>query len=79
MGDLNNLFQQFLRERRYLQNITPKAVGWDEAAPVLLENALGGEAFVDKVPQVTVHGGVAQFPTRIHTTLGGAPRSTLRR
>lgn len=32
MGDLNHLFQQFLRERRYLQNITPKTVAWYEAA-----------------------------------------------
>lgn len=32
MADLTLLFQQFLRERRYLHNVTPKTVAWYEAA-----------------------------------------------
>jgi hypothetical protein len=32
MSDLSSLFQQFLRERRYLHNITPKTEAWHEAA-----------------------------------------------
>ena len=41
MSDLNTLFQQFLRERRYLQNITPKTVAWHEAAWLAFSRASG--------------------------------------
>ncbi len=30
MSPLSTLFEQFLRERRYLKNVTPKTVIWYE-------------------------------------------------
>ena len=32
MSALSTLFEQFLRERRYLKNVTPKTVTWYQTA-----------------------------------------------
>ena len=32
MARLDVLFEQFLRERRYLKNVTPKTITWYETA-----------------------------------------------
>ena len=56
MHDLNSLFQQFLRERRYLQNITPKTVAWYEAAWLAFSRASG-----EGLPPRLTTGAVQQF------------------
>ena len=61
MATLESLFQQFLRERRYLKNVSPKTLVWYESA---------WKAFLTSQPpgvgQLDVDGG--QPLTRAHLT-----------
>jgi hypothetical protein len=40
MDTLSTLFERFLRERRYLKNVTPKTVVWYETAFLALTRAV---------------------------------------
>ena len=40
MDALSTLFERFLRERRYLKNVTPKTVVWYETAFLALSRAV---------------------------------------
>lgn len=65
MATLESLFQQFLRERRYLKNVSPKTLVWYESAL---------KAFLTSQPpglgQIEVDGGSPL--TRAHLAIGDA-------
>lgn len=56
MPPLQSLFDQFLRERRYLQNVTPKTLAWYHAAWLAFRRASGGQ-----LPEALTTAGLQAF------------------
>jgi integrase/recombinase XerD len=56
MPPLQSLFDQFLRERRYLQNVTPKTLAWYQAAWLAFRRASGGQ-----LPESLTTAGLQAF------------------
>lgn len=63
MAALSTLFQQFLRERQYLKNVTPKTIIWYESAFLALSRTVNVES-ADKLDRAVLQSWVVAMRQR---------------